>query len=193
MRPLPITNRSHTGMELEQIARDCKSSSKARRLRAIAMVMRGAERSEAARAQGVDTQTLRDWIVLYNDGGVEGLRPARCGGRRCRLSAIQLEMVAGWVDAGPEGVEIFYGVNARIWANPVSCSHITFFVGCSLLPPNRKSTGIRTIRTTPTLRGANQSSRTETHTPNPLLPLNLHYSIRNVHPPEVGADVPFTR
>ena len=102
MRPLPITNRSHTGMELEQIAQDCKSSSKARRLRAIAMVMRGAERSEAARAQGVDTQTLRDWIVLYNDGGVEGLRPARRGGRRCRLSAIQLEMVAGWVDAGPE-------------------------------------------------------------------------------------------
>ena len=80
------------------------------------------------------------------------------------------------------GVEIFYGVNARIWANPVSCSQITFFVGCSLLPPNRKSTGIRTIRTTPTLRGANQSSRTETHTPNPLLPLDLHYSIRNVHP-----------
>ena len=83
-------------------------------------------------------------------------------------------------------VEIFYGVNARIWANPVSCSHITFFVGCSLLPPNRKSAGIRTIRTTPTLRGANQSSRTETHTPNPLLPLDLHYSIRNVHPFRFG-------
>lgn len=85
MRPLPITNPSHTGMELEQSARVCKSSPQARRLRAIAMVMRGAERSEAARAQGVDTQTLRDWIVLYNDGGVEGLRPARRGGRRCRL------------------------------------------------------------------------------------------------------------
>ena len=55
-------------------------------------------------------------------------------------------------------------------------------MGCSLLPPNRKSTGIRTIRTTPTLRGAIPSSRTETHTPNPLLPLDLHYSIRNVHP-----------
>ena len=65
MRPLPITNPSHTAMELEQTARDCKSSSHARRLRAIAMVMRGAERSDAARAQGVDTQTLRDWIVLY--------------------------------------------------------------------------------------------------------------------------------
>ena len=102
MRPLPITNRSHTGMELEQIARDRKFSSQARRLRGIAMVMRGAERSEAARAQGVDTQTLRDWIVLYNDGGVEGLRRARRGGRRCRLSARQLEMVADWIDAGPE-------------------------------------------------------------------------------------------
>ena len=85
-------------------------------------------------------------------------------------------------------MEIFYGVNARIWANAVSCSHITFFVGCSLLPPNRKSTGIRTIRTTPTLRGAIPSSRTETHTPNPLLPLDLHYSIRNVHPGVSGAE-----
>ena len=102
MRPLPITNRSHTGMELEQIARDCKCPSQARRLRAIAIVLLGAGRSEAARAQGVDTQTLRDWIVLYNEGGVEGLRPGRRGGRRCRLSAWQLEMVAGWVDAGPE-------------------------------------------------------------------------------------------
>ena len=88
--------------------------------------------------------------------------------------------LGGKVDC--RGVKIFYGVNARIWENPVSCCHITFFVGCSLLPPNRKSTGIRTIRTTPTLRGAIPSSRTETHTPNPLLPLDLHYSIRNVHP-----------
>ena len=102
MRPLPITNPSHTAIELEHIARDCKSTSQARRLRAIAMVMLGAERSEAARAQAVDTQSLRDWIVLYNEGGVDGLRPARRGGRRCRLSASPLEMVAGWIDAGPE-------------------------------------------------------------------------------------------
>ena len=102
MRPLPNTNPSHTAIELEHIARDCKSSSQARRLRAIAMVMLGAERSEAARAQAVDTQSLRDWIVLYNEGGVDGLRPARRGGRRCRLSASPLEMVAGWIDAGPE-------------------------------------------------------------------------------------------
>ena len=32
------------------------------------------------------------------------------------------------------------------------------------------------------LRCANQGSRTETHTRNPLLPLDLHYSIPNVHP-----------
>ena len=101
MRLLPITNPSHTGVELEQIARDCKSSSQAQCLRAIAMVMRGAERPEAARAQGIDTKTLRDWIVLYNEGGVEGLRPARRGGRRCQLSASQLETVAGWGDDPP--------------------------------------------------------------------------------------------
>ncbi len=104
MRPLPITNPSHTAMELEQIAREYKCASQARRLRAVRLqlILRDGERSEAARAQGVDTRSLRDRIVLYNVRGVEGLRPARGGGRRCRLSAAQLEVVEGWVDAGPE-------------------------------------------------------------------------------------------
>ena len=77
MRPLPITNRSHTGMELKQIAWDCKGSSQARRLRAIAMVLLGVDRSEAARAQGVDTQTLRDWIVLNNYAGTRSASGAK--------------------------------------------------------------------------------------------------------------------
>ena len=79
-------------------------------------------------------------------------------------------------------MEIFYGVNDKTWKVPVSCSHITLLDGCTLLLPNWNSSGIRTIRTTPTLRAVNQSPRTETHIPNPLLPLDLHYSMRNVHP-----------
>ena len=54
---------------------------------------------------------------------------------------------------------------------------------CALSFPNRISTGIGKIQATPTLRGANERSRTATYSPNPLLPLDLHYSIRNVHPP----------
>ena len=79
-------------------------------------------------------------------------------------------------------VKIFYGANATIRAFPLSGSHITRFSMCALSFPNRISTGIGKIQATPTLRGANERSRTATYSPNPLLPLDLHYSIRNVHP-----------
>ena len=79
-------------------------------------------------------------------------------------------------------VKIFYGANATIRAFPLSGSHITRFSMCAFGFPNRISTGIGKIQATPTLRGANESSQTATYSPNPLLPLDLHYSIRNVHP-----------
>ena len=80
------------------------------------------------------------------------------------------------------GMKIFYGANATIRAFPLSGSHIIRFSMCALSFPNRISTGIGKIQATPTLRGANERSRTATYSPNPLLPLDLHYSIRNVHP-----------
>ena len=101
MRPIPITNHDHTAEELEQLARNCKDPRWARRLRAVAMVMRGARRGEAAEAHGVDVQTLRDWIELYNCEGPEGLRMPPGGGRPCRLGASQLEQLCKRVEAGP--------------------------------------------------------------------------------------------
>ena len=94
-------------------------------------------------------------------------------------------------DQGQEGmrVKIFYGANATIRAFPLSGSHITRFSMCALSFPNRISTGIGKIQATPTLRGANERSRTATYSPNPLLPLDLHYSIRNVHPGMRAGDV----
>ena len=102
MFQLPILNRSHTAEELEQFARDCKDERWARRARAIAMVLRGVSRTEVGRAQGVGVQTVRDWVILYNRGGVDGLRPLPRGGSRCRLSEEQQETVRKWVEAGPQ-------------------------------------------------------------------------------------------
>ena len=53
MRPIPTRNHDHTEEESEQIARNCKESRWAQRLRAVAMVVRGAQRCEAAEAHGV--------------------------------------------------------------------------------------------------------------------------------------------
>ena len=46
-------------------------------------------REEAAHASGMDRQTLRDWVLRYNEHGIEGLadrweggRPPASGGER---------------------------------------------------------------------------------------------------------------
>ena len=48
-----------------------------RRLLAIALVLEGRPRTEAAEACGMDRQTLRDWVHHYNNGGIEGLSSRR--------------------------------------------------------------------------------------------------------------------
>jgi len=44
----------------------------ARRMLAIALVLEGRARGDAARSCGMDRQTLRDWIHSYNANGGEG-------------------------------------------------------------------------------------------------------------------------
>ncbi len=48
-----------------------------RRLLAIALVLEGASRAEAATAGGMDRQTLRDWVHRYNGTGPDGLSDGR--------------------------------------------------------------------------------------------------------------------
>ena len=84
IRPIPIKNHDHTAEELEHLARNCKDPRWARRLRAVAMVLRGARRGAAAEAHGLEVQTLRDWIERYNSKGPEGLRMPPAGGRPCQ-------------------------------------------------------------------------------------------------------------
>jgi len=40
---------------------------------ALALVPEGRNRTEAARAAGMDRQTLRDWVHRYNAQGLQGL------------------------------------------------------------------------------------------------------------------------
>ncbi len=74
----------------------------ARRMLALAMVLDGASREQAAKSGGMDRQTLRDWVHRYNTAGMAGLRDRRKPGRRPRLSAAQEAEVAGWVRQGPD-------------------------------------------------------------------------------------------
>ncbi|HEY2134081.1 MAG TPA: helix-turn-helix domain-containing protein, partial [Acetobacteraceae bacterium] len=58
----------------------------ARRMLALALVLEGHNRTDAARAAGMDRQTLRDWVHHYNERGVEGLKNLPERGVRRRLS-----------------------------------------------------------------------------------------------------------
>jgi transposase len=89
--------------DLRRAAGRTSDAAAARRMLAIALVLEGYARSDAARQCGMDRQTLRDWILRFNAAGIAGLsdRPHK-GGVPGHLSAEQQEQVAEWVRTGPE-------------------------------------------------------------------------------------------
>jgi transposase len=98
-----ITRLELTAAELREAAARTRDAKAARRMLAMALVLEGRSRDEAARSCGMERQTLRDWAHRYNTGGLAGLfdRPRR-NGPRPRLSAEQQAQVARWVEDGPD-------------------------------------------------------------------------------------------
>jgi Winged helix-turn helix len=62
-----------SSQKLRRLATRVKDAAQARRLLAIAAVLDSAAREEAAKAGGMDRQTLRDWVIRFNDQGPDGL------------------------------------------------------------------------------------------------------------------------
>ena len=62
-----------TAGEVRRIAKRAKDAAQARRLLAIAAVLDGALREDAAKIGGMDRQTLRDWVIRFNEQGPDGL------------------------------------------------------------------------------------------------------------------------
>jgi transposase len=63
----------YTAGGVRQLARRAKDAAQARRLLAIAAVLDGASREDAAKIGGMDRQTLRDWVIRFNEQGPDGL------------------------------------------------------------------------------------------------------------------------
>ena len=59
----------YTAGEVRRLAKRAKDAAQARRLLAIAAVLDGASREEAAKIGGMDRQTLRDWVIRFNEQG----------------------------------------------------------------------------------------------------------------------------
>jgi Helix-turn-helix domain len=72
-----ITRMEHDAAALRQHAARVGEAPVVRRLLALALVLEGRGRAEAATACGMDRQTLRDWIIRYNERGIAGLSDHR--------------------------------------------------------------------------------------------------------------------
>ena len=87
---------------LRQAAARAKDADAARRMLALALVLDGRTRTEAAETCGMDRQTLRDWVHRYNDQGLAGLSDRKASGPRSRLTAEQQAELAALVRSGPD-------------------------------------------------------------------------------------------
>jgi len=97
-----ITRTELDAAGLRAAAKRSKDAAAARRMLALAMVLEGSSRSEAARAAGMDRQTLRDWVHRYNADGIAGLSDAPRSGRPSALSEDQEQELRELVIAGPD-------------------------------------------------------------------------------------------
>ena len=97
-----ITRREASAAELRQAATRSRDANAARRMLAIALVLEGRSREDAAASCGMDRQTLRDWAHRYNAEGLAGLANRHAPGPVPRLSAEQEAIVAEWVEQGPD-------------------------------------------------------------------------------------------
>src|SRR2546421_11577569 len=73
--------KERTPAELRALARRERDGRVSSRLLALANALDGMRRDEAARAAGMDRQTLRDWVHRYNAEGVAGPRERPRPGR----------------------------------------------------------------------------------------------------------------
>jgi len=91
----------HSSKELRRLAGRVKNAGQARRLLAIAAVLDGASREEAAKVGGMDRQTLRDWVIRFNQRGPDGLINKSSPGAPGKLSKKHKAFIVRLVEQGP--------------------------------------------------------------------------------------------
>jgi transposase len=99
---LKVTRLEHTAAELRRVASRKHDAAQVRRLLALALVLEGVSRSEAAAQNGMDRQTLRDWVRRYNDLGIEGLKSGSHSGRKPSLNDAQRAELLALTVKGPD-------------------------------------------------------------------------------------------
>ena len=108
--------RDRTPMALRKVAKGESDARIARRILAIASALDGMSRDEAAQSAGMDRQTLRDWVIRYNEHGLDGLADLPRDGRPPKLEAKEKAELVSSCSPGPARRRAaFRPLRARIW------------------------------------------------------------------------------
>ena len=99
---LRITRTDYTSAELRGFSARCSDGAQVRRLLALALVLDGYSRREAAAMNGMERQTLSDWVHRYNDLGIDGLKSLQSPGREPALTEAQKAELRALVIKGPD-------------------------------------------------------------------------------------------
>ena len=100
-----ITHQDYTAATLRREAKGTDDADAARRMLALALVLEGKPRGEAAISCGMDRQILCDWVHRYNAEGLAGLKNRKAPGRPSRLTAAQKAELAALVEKGPDAAK----------------------------------------------------------------------------------------
>jgi transposase len=101
-QPIEITRTDLSAAALRALAAKTNDGAVVRRLLALALVLEGRCRDEAASQNGMTRQTLRDWVHRYNAEGATGLQSRTSCGRPPYLSEGQMEELKQLVLKGPD-------------------------------------------------------------------------------------------
>ena len=91
----------YSSSDLHGLARRCGDGDQVRRLLALAVILDGGSRSEAAKVGGVTLQVIRDWVLRFNADGPDGLITRKAPGKVSILDDSHRKALAVIVEAGP--------------------------------------------------------------------------------------------
>jgi transposase len=101
-RAIAITNQEYSAADLRRLMSKEKDGRVVRRLLALALIMEGRSRTQAAEQSGMERQTLRDWVHRYNAAGIAGLASRVGPGPVRRLTEAQMASLKELVINGPD-------------------------------------------------------------------------------------------
>jgi transposase len=117
--PVPLRN-DYDAAVLRRLARSARDPGQVRRLLALAAIYDGHPRSAAAAIGGVGLQTVRDWVLRFNQDGPAGLVNAKAPGPRPLLDEAQRARLRQVVEDGPipaiHGVVRWRLIDLMAWA-----------------------------------------------------------------------------